>query len=78
MFNVSPASLQTSIDTANCVLEDYVHYSTVHIPNVFCLKHCISVCVLFCNCQVQRYFLIILYITSLVGYLYNARFGTII
>jgi hypothetical protein len=31
-----PASRQTFIDTANCVLEDSVQYSTVHIPNVFC------------------------------------------
>jgi hypothetical protein len=36
MFKVSPASLQTIIDTPNCVLEDRVQYSTVHIPNVFC------------------------------------------
>jgi hypothetical protein len=36
MFKVSPASLQTFIDTPNCVLEDRVQYSTVHIPNVFC------------------------------------------
>jgi hypothetical protein len=35
MFTVSPASLQTFIDTPNCVLEDRVQYSTVHIPNVF-------------------------------------------
>jgi hypothetical protein len=35
MFKVTPASLQTSIDTPNCVLEDIVHYSTVHILNVF-------------------------------------------
>ena len=35
MIKVSPASLQTFIDTPNCVLEDRVQYSTVHIPNVF-------------------------------------------
>jgi len=35
MFKVSPTSLQTIIDTPNCVLEDRVLYSTVHIPNVF-------------------------------------------
>jgi hypothetical protein len=29
-----PASLQAFIDTPNCVLEDRVQYSTVHIPNV--------------------------------------------
>jgi hypothetical protein len=33
MFRVSPASLQTFIDTPNCVLEDRFQYSTVHIPN---------------------------------------------
>jgi hypothetical protein len=35
MFKVSPASLQTFIDSTNCVLEDRVQYSTVYIPNVF-------------------------------------------
>ena len=35
MFKVPPASLRTFIDTPNCVLEDRVQYSTVHIPNVF-------------------------------------------
>jgi hypothetical protein len=39
MFKVSPASLQTFIDMPNCVLEDHVQYSTVHIPNVFCDGH---------------------------------------
>ena len=39
MFTVSPASLQTFIDTPNCVLEDHVHYSTVHITNAFCDGH---------------------------------------
>ena len=39
MFKVSPASLQTFIDTPNCVLEDRVQYSTAHIPNVFCYDH---------------------------------------
>ena len=38
MFEVYPASLKTCIDTLNCVLEDCVQYSTVHIPSllVFC------------------------------------------
>jgi len=31
---MSPASLQTFIETPNCVLEDRVQYRTVHIPNV--------------------------------------------
>jgi hypothetical protein len=35
MFKVSPASIQTFIDTPNCVLEDRVQYSTVNISNVF-------------------------------------------
>ena len=39
MFKVSPSNLQTFIDTSNCVLEDRVQYSTVHIPNVFCDGH---------------------------------------
>ena len=39
MFKVSPVSLQTCIDTLNCVLEDRVQYSTVHIPNVLCDDH---------------------------------------
>jgi hypothetical protein len=39
MFKVSPASLHTFIDTPNCVLEDRVQYSTIHIPNVFCNGH---------------------------------------
>ena len=34
-----PASLQTIIDTPNCVLEERVQYSTVLIPNVFCDGH---------------------------------------
>ena len=44
MFKVSPAGLQTFIDAPNCVLEDRVQYSTVHIPNVFYLKYCIFPC----------------------------------
>jgi len=39
MLKVSPASLKTFIDSPNCVLEDRVQYSTVHIPNVFCVGH---------------------------------------
>jgi hypothetical protein len=39
MFKVSPASLQTFIDTPNCVLEDRFQFSTVKIPNVFCDGH---------------------------------------
>jgi len=39
MFKVSPTSLQTFIDTPNCVLKDRVQYSTVHISNVFCDGH---------------------------------------
>jgi hypothetical protein len=62
MFKVSPASLQTFIDTPNCVLEDRVQYSTVHIPNAFCDGHLQLI-----NCvgivrQVHRDFLITLYL----------------
>jgi hypothetical protein len=39
MFKVSSFSLQTFINTPNCVFEDCVQYSTVHIPNVFCDGH---------------------------------------
>jgi hypothetical protein len=39
MFKMSPASLQTFIDTPNRVLEDCVQYSPVHIPNSFCDGH---------------------------------------
>jgi hypothetical protein len=39
MFKVSPANIQTFIDTPNCVLEDRVQYSTIHITNVFCDGH---------------------------------------
>jgi hypothetical protein len=34
MFKLSPASLQTFIDTPNRVIEDRVQYSTARIPNV--------------------------------------------
>jgi hypothetical protein len=69
MFRMSPASLQTFTDTSNCVLEDRIPYSTVHIPNVFCDGHlqiinCVGIifgCFLYCNYQVHRDFLIILY-----------------
>jgi hypothetical protein len=48
MFIVPPASLQTFIDTPNCVLEDRIQYSMVQIPNVFCdgylqLINCVKV-----------------------------------
>jgi hypothetical protein len=46
MFKLSPACLQTFIDTPNCVLEDSVQYSTVRILNVFCDGHLqIIICV---------------------------------
>jgi hypothetical protein len=37
MFKVSPASPQIFIDRPNCVLEDRVQYSTVHIPSVMAI-----------------------------------------
>jgi len=62
MFKLSSASLQTFIYTPNCVLEDRVQYSTVHIPNVFCdgLSSNHPLCG-DCNRQVHRDFLITLY-----------------
>ena len=72
MFKVSPASLQTFIDTPNCVLEDRVQYSTVHILNVFCDGHLQII-----NCegivrQVHRVFLITLHNTvNMVIVLYS-------
>jgi len=55
MFKVSPASLKTFIDTPNCVLENRVLCSAVHIPNVFCDGH-LQIIILYCNRQVQRLF----------------------
>jgi len=52
MFKVSPTSLQTFIDTPNCVLEDRVHYSTVHIPNLFCDCH-LQLIFVFCTVIVR-------------------------
>ena len=57
-----PASLQTFIDTSNCVLEDRVQYSTVHnnCTNLFKILHfCVF---LYCNRHVHRDVLITLYI----------------
>ena len=45
-------------DTPNCVLEDRVQYSTVHIPNAFCDETVFFLCR---NYQVQRDVLITLY-----------------
>jgi hypothetical protein len=61
MFKVSPASLQTFIDTPNCVLEDRVQYSTVHIPSVFCDGHLQIISCVGIVRQVHRDFLIALY-----------------
>jgi len=68
MFKVSPASLQTFIDTPNCVLEDRIQYSTVHIPNVFCDGH---LQIINCNRQVHRDFLITLYDIYLMLYVHS-------
>jgi len=62
MFKVSPDSLQTFIETPNCVLEDHVQYSTVHIQNGFCGGQLQIINLLYCNHQVYRDFLIIVYI----------------
>jgi hypothetical protein len=66
MFKVSPTSLKTFIDTPKCVLEDHVHYSTVHIPNALCGGQLQIINLLYCNHQVYRDFLITLYIQVLV------------
>ena len=68
MFKVSPASLQMFIDTPNCVLEDHVQYSTVHIPNVVCdgqlqITNCVGIVR-----QVHRDFLIALYMRAYDNY----------
>ena len=60
MFKVPPANLQTFIDIPNCVLEDRVQYSTVHIPNVFCDGHLQLINCVYCNRQVHRDLLITL------------------
>ena len=64
MFKASHACLQTFIDTQNCVLEDPVQYSTVHIPNVFCDGHLKMNSFLYCNRQLHRDFLITLYMQN--------------
>jgi hypothetical protein len=53
---MSPARLQTFIDTPICVLEHRVHYSAVHIPNVFCNGHPKIINCVYCNRQVNRDF----------------------
>jgi hypothetical protein len=50
----APVSLQTCIDTPNCVLDDRVLYNTVHIPNVFCDGHlqlinCVGIVIVSCT-----------------------------
>jgi hypothetical protein len=34
-----PSQSPDIFDTPNCVLEDRVQYTTIHIPNVFCDGH---------------------------------------
>jgi hypothetical protein len=65
---MSPAGFQTFIDTPNCVLEDRVQYSAVHVPNVFCdgylkIISCLEIVRIHCvfHRQVHRDFLINLY-----------------
>ena len=60
MFKVPPANLQTFIDIPNCVLEDRVQYSSVHIPNVFCDGHLQLINCVYCNRPVHRDLLITL------------------
>ena len=54
--------LQTFNDTPNCVLEDRVHYSMVHIPNESCDGHLQIIKCAGIVRQVHRDFLITLYI----------------
>jgi hypothetical protein len=63
MFKVYLATLQTFIDTPNCVLEDRVQYSTVHIRNVFYDGHLQFISCVGIVRQVHRDFLITLYIS---------------
>jgi len=54
MFKESPASLQSFIDTPNCVLEDRVQYITVHISNVFYdgnlqIINCVGIVIVSCT-----------------------------
>ena len=75
MFIVSATSLQTFIDTPNCVLEGRVQYSTVHIPNVFCDGHLHLISCVYCNRQVHRDFLITLYKFCVLGLFSSVRNG---
>jgi hypothetical protein len=61
-----PPSHQTFIDTPNCVLEDRVQYSAVHIPNVFCDGHLQIINCVYCDRQVHRDVLITLYFIFLL------------
>jgi hypothetical protein len=56
MFKSAPASLQIFIDTPNCVLEDRIQYTTVHIPNVFCDGHLQIISCVYCNRQFTETF----------------------
>jgi hypothetical protein len=66
MFKVSPASLQSFIDTPNCVLEDRVEYSKVHIPNVSCDGHLKLISCVGIVLQLHKDFLITLYIYKVI------------
>ena len=39
MITIQKVTSNVQSDTPNCVLEDRVQYSTVHIPNVLCDGH---------------------------------------
>jgi hypothetical protein len=73
MFKVFPASLQTFIDTPNCVLEDRVQCTNnvIMVSDWNCLKYfCVF---LYCNHQVHRDFLITLYNSQYMDYLQGGR-----
>jgi hypothetical protein len=64
MFKLPPTSLQTFIDTPNCVLEDRVQYSTVRIPNVLCDGHLqIINCTIIISCTENFFYHIVDYVS---------------
>jgi len=70
-----PASLQTFINTPNCVLEGRVQRSTAQITNVFRDDHLQIIIFVFCNRQVHRDFLITLYLRGKNGVCYETIYA---
>jgi hypothetical protein len=65
MFKVSPASLQTFIDTPNCVIDERVQYSAVRIPNVFCDGHLQIINILWWPFSDHQYFVMAIFRLSI-------------